>query len=746
MNAQCWLAVCLVMTACAEDPSELSTTTQALSVGEITSVQDRDLGPCPEPWTGTCHFYELYSTTPGGFTNPKPITHQYRPAALCDGTAYSSIPGVSDSAAITYLSTTQVNVAIRTTSPNPTCWLRLEYSARSYDIDPDPDRTDPAPSYTNVVGPVTKIPVTSATDVGVSGSPARQAIELVGTFPTGGTYSPEVTCDGAFASSQIVSISPSIIRISFEPRLDHSSCEIRVRRVASGYDFYSNTQHIRVGGQAPQFPSNLAVYYWGGYQPSSSIESTFESGVQQIAGSRYSTATGAGFRSARLRLHPGLRLAGSDTMGIDPAALLAHCPANLPRFLGCGITFAGYQQALNHLPHGTPTDPVHVVLTVYDAVSVGPYFLPQDWRITDLVWMSNPAHQQEVIAEYEELTYALYQTQQGTGRTFIIANWESDNQIYCGSMNAYTSTNAASCPNGASHFDAFKIWMTLRKQGIAAGIARATLDGYTRQSVPAPPRPPVVADGIEFNSYRILHEHVPSYRSTLWDIIPDVRPAYASYSAWESADRGTLDDDLAALKAQLAAHTNGTTQLIIGELGSGYGQPWHFAETVRAAYRARLPVTTLWQAFPTSVSGLLDSTGGETLTMRAIRDHIINYAATGVIPPQAIQIHNVVDRGIDSSSPPKRWFELYGSFPPSPGETYQGYAHCMSADGVGFSALAGTVGYYSTTQINLGLPNPTNTPTWCTFFVSRSGNLSPLFGPRRICPVSAPNTNPLPCP
>jgi hypothetical protein len=117
-----------------------------------------------------------------------------------------------------------------------------------------------------------------------------------------------------------------------------------------------------------------------------------------------------------------------------------------------------------------------------------------------------------------------------------------------------------------------------------------------------------------------------------------------------------------------------------------------------------------------------------------------------VLPPQAIQIAAVVDRGIDTASPPRRWFELYGGFPTQAGTSYTVLATCMQPDGIHSTSSVGTIGFQSTGQINVSIANPAVQPTWCSFSVNRSGTASPIFGPRRICPVTTPFVNPGPCP
>ena len=52
----------------------------------------------------------------------------------------------------------------------------------------------------------------------------------------------------------------------------------------------------------------------------------------------------------------------------------------------------------------------------------------------DPAFWSQTANRLAVQREYRELTYALYQTQNGSGKTFVVASWDADNQAYCGSF------------------------------------------------------------------------------------------------------------------------------------------------------------------------------------------------------------------------------------------------------------------------------------------------------------------------
>src|SRR5262249_21102210 len=126
-----------------------------------------------------------------------------------------------------------------------------------------------------------------------------------------------------------------------------------------------------------------------------------------------------------------------------------------------------------------------------------------------------------------------------------------------------------------------------------------------------------VDDAVEFAAYLLLQG--VGAPSALFDIIPVVKPAVASYSAWESSNAGRLDEDLPALQRQLAPGT----ELILGEFGHPHmaedtAARWRFTEAVKAAKRTHVPVITVWEAFTGTdlADGLLDFDGNERLVLR----------------------------------------------------------------------------------------------------------------------------------
>jgi len=89
------------------------------------------------------------------------------------------------------------------------------------------------------------------------------------------------------------------------------------------------------------------------------------------------------------------------------------------------------------------------------------------------------------VQEYSDLTFYLYEQYGQTHKRFIITNWESDNDVYCGAAYAYATNPAAKALCDSNYPAAYGVrtpedalaGLTLcfkaRRQGIEEGRQRA---------------------------------------------------------------------------------------------------------------------------------------------------------------------------------------------------------------------------------------------------------------------------------
>jgi hypothetical protein len=179
-----------------------------------------------------------------------------------------------------------------------------------------------------------------------------------------------------------------------------------------------------------------------------------------------------------------------------------------------------------------------------------------------------PEHTLAMTQEYSEFVFLLFQVFQGSGKHFIISNWESDSWIYCGSISGYVEdplfrracddTYPAKYSGNRDVSDSLvgiTRWMQTRWAGVEDGRMRARNAGF--QSVD-------VSLAAEIASVYFLHDR--GLRSVLYDVIPHVSFDSVSFSAYEcqnSSDLGaTLRESLDTIKA-----VSGNDRVIIGEIG-----------------------------------------------------------------------------------------------------------------------------------------------------------------------------------
>jgi hypothetical protein len=365
-----------------------------------------------------------------------------------------------------------------------------------------------------------------------------------------------------------------------------------------------------------QMPAGWGAYHWGGAQGATALE--------RLAGAQ-EQLTAQGFSTARLVISPRMRNGNpvDNPYGLQIDATTPGCALD-DDFLPCAIRLPAYQAAITAPALRT------VVLTAYDAASMGArgeahrYLEPAFWRVD--------ANRAAVQREYRELTLALYQTQQRSGKTFVIASWEADNQAYCGAFVRYAEdavfrSRCGEPATRAAAIGALREWFSVRQAGIREGRASAAQAGLTGVTV---------ADGVEFNVNTLTYRYAvdgTALPSVLRDIVPAVQPDVVLYSAYDSQNRGTMEPDLRQIRSWLA-QVAPAARLGVGEFGHGrqgadFADAARLLATANAVLRVGLPIVVIWAAFdpPADAAdrayGLLDAGGRPrqvmTLLQRCLR-------------------------------------------------------------------------------------------------------------------------------
>jgi hypothetical protein len=450
---------------------------------------------------------------------------------------------------------------------------------------------------------------------------------------------------------------------------------------------------------------------------------------------------------------PEMRLPEKNTYKHNLDLFTTECPLDAP-FLPCAARSAGYQRLFSS------SGARIVVLTTADSTSWGFNGGDRFARGLDPNWW-NPQNTANVVREYRDLALALYETQGNTGKTFIIANWETDNQLSCYGMSAPDYVRAiekirrdceASTSPPWKRVDAFVKWFNARKLGVqqAANIAAArSIRGVT------------VADAIEFTSLRWFQKatdcrgpegaRLPRCYNTLDDIIPKVNPAYVSWSAWEGirddfpgappsftstpGRTPRLDADLALLKARFPGGP-GVPQLIVGEFGleenSNFRRlpdAWVMGELARSVQRAGLPVNVAWSAYDgkdvagTHAFGLFGQDGTERLGMSLLRAALA-LGAEELRQPHPGHIDGIVVSAVRLGNDWFDLFEIFGSFPSPPASASQVVLTC-NGDSVQ-PELAGS----TTAQVNIRIKHVESPQRFCS--VKLPGTLT--HGPKKMWP------------
>ncbi|HEX2721896.1 MAG TPA: hypothetical protein VHM24_03200, partial [Gemmatimonadaceae bacterium] len=260
--------------------------------------------------------------------------------------------------------------------------------------------------------------------------------------------------------------------------------------------------------------ATIGVYHWSG-----KVTHSMSQGVQTIAQ--------LGGSAVRLTLSPRTRRDYNVELGCIPNFTLAS-------FLGD----PDVRQALSDSSMRT------IMLTTFDGTTFADceqqLFLNPDYYTATV--------RARLVEEYADFAYELIRTHRGSGKTFIISNWESDNAVYCGSSWSYVNQPdfRRSCDqNYPTYYNGNKgpgesllglrEWFRARQEGLDAGRSRARVEGLSGV---------VLYHAPEINSARDLRQ--ARFASVLTDVLPYVHFDYISYSSWESLNRLGVREEIAS--------------------------------------------------------------------------------------------------------------------------------------------------------------------------------------------------------
>jgi hypothetical protein len=337
----------------------------------------------------------------------------------------------------------------------------------------------------------------------------------------------------------------------------------------------------------PLVAGHVGIYHWGGTKADG-----IASGIRDV-----------------LALNGSIvRFVLSPRMGID-YNLGANCIAGFR--LDAALENRDFETAL--------ADPRLKVamITAYDGASFADCWNPSYLNLS----FYSQTNTDLVTQEYSDFVYKLYLLFHGTGKKFILANWEGDNAIYCGSAYSYTTSDSfrSQCDQQYSQYyggntnlrdsiEAMIDWHRARFGGVQSGIARAQAEGLGGIEV-------LLA--AEISSVHMLNDQ--GFPSVLYDVLPRVHTDYVSYSAWESLSH---PDPATALPSDLdqIQSVTGSNAIIVGEFGFSrqqYGD--HRAAVtgafIEAALRWGVPYLVYWNLYdsdPSSSFGIFDVNGALT--------------------------------------------------------------------------------------------------------------------------------------
>jgi hypothetical protein len=339
---------------------------------------------------------------------------------------------------------------------------------------------------------------------------------------------------------------------------------------------------------AGTWPASVGVYHWGAQPPR-----TVSQGVQQIVE--------LGGRTARIALSPKYYIDYGSGVG---------CYANFS--LKAAAVDTELREALDN-----PNVDVFM-LTAYDGTSFGDC-IHHKYLSPSFYTAENTA---ALIQEYSDFTLYLYDEFQHSHKRFIISNWESDNDVYCGDAYGYATNQLVREACNAAYpaaylgntspeqsLDGLKRWFSAREQGIEDGRNRAAAQGLGGMRVFFAP---------EISIVHLLHD--AGFKSVLYDVVPTVIFDYVSYSAYESINQANPGTVLTA-DLNTVQEVTGSSSIILGEIGFSrlaWGSDAAVSRTdqvVTAALSWGVTFIFIWNLYdqnPQNTFGLVDAAGALT--------------------------------------------------------------------------------------------------------------------------------------
>jgi|GEM_PF-4829326 len=487
--------------------------------------------------------------------------------------------------------------------------------------------------------------------------------------------------------------------------------------LSGSYTYSSCTR----AGKATNNLSKIGLYQWGSYNYGTNPSESLVSGTEALQK--------AGFKQVvRVAIQPRHKNTDQRTgnvyrfdLSTASTSLISQCPNGTP-YLPCAVRTSYYQNLFN-LP-GLET----IVLSAYGSAETGAL----GWSLiyADKTSMKDAAIQQKIVDEFKAFTLALYETQHDTGRTFIISNWEADNELYgtCpGGIAEYANNlsvrNKEGCKEVPARYEALKTYYAKRFEGIKAGIQEAKSKGLGGIQVEY---------AIQFNAPRLGEK--AGY--AVLDIIKHVAPDWADYSAWEATNLANVDEDLEWIESKLPSRT----KLMLGELDTAQriaghsASTWRWTETIRAALRSSAELFILWQAYDDLVTslpdGLLTLTGSPKNDVKQLLSAIGNYPRNTQNGFRMNGMNDLGWHGGDATYPAGRYMEFYGDL------TGTGFSARAVCDGTSMTARMWDGGSPAQKNISVDELKPTSgNDVWCTFTVNNAEGQSATMGPLRICSV-----------